>query len=114
MRISPLALGLAACLATSAGAAEQGPYVVSLSLKDHRFSPERVSAPAGQRIRIELVNLDGATEEFDSVDLHVERDVTPHGRVSFEVGPLAPGSYAFMGELHAETAAGKLVATPPK
>jgi hypothetical protein len=69
---------------------------------------------AGRPIRIELANQDGALEEFDSDDLRVERDVTPHGRVSFTVGPLKPGSYSFMGELHADTASGvvQAVETP--
>lgn len=82
------------------------PPTVRLVLKDHRFTPGHVSVAAGQRIRIELVNEDAATEEFDSDDLHVEKDVTPHGKVTFEIGPLKPGSYSFMGELHADTASG--------
>jgi hypothetical protein len=40
----------------------------------------------------------------------VEKDVTPHGRISFVVGPLEPGTYSFMGELHADTASGLLKA----
>ena len=98
----------------SAAVAAPEPHVVTLTLKDHRFTPESVEVPAGQRIRIDLINQDAATEEFDSEDLHVEKDVTPNGKVSFVVGPLKPGSYSFMGELHADTASGtiKAVATP--
>jgi hypothetical protein len=97
--------------ATAAGArAEPEPHVVALTLKDHRFTPESITVPADQRIRIDLLNQDGASEEFDSEDLHVERDVTPHGRVSFFVGPLKPGKYDFMGELHANTASGQIEA----
>jgi hypothetical protein len=86
------------------------PVTVQLTLKDHRFTPEVVDVPAGQRIRIELVNQDAASEEFDSEDLGVEKDVTPYGRVAFVVGPLTPGRYGFMGELHADTASGTLQA----
>jgi plastocyanin len=100
------ALAAALLLAPAAGAAE--PAAVRLVLKDHRFTPAEVTVPAGQKIRIELVNQDGASEEFDSLDLGVEKDVTPRGRVSFEVGPLKPGDYSFMGELHADTASGVL------
>lgn len=97
----------------AAQAASQ-PHAVTLTLKDHRFTPETVEVPAGVRVRIELINQDAATEEFDSEDLHVEKDVTPNGRVSFVIGPLKPGTYSFMGELHADTASGtiKAVATP--
>ena len=84
--------------------------MVKLALKDHRFTPEAVTVPAGQPVRIELVNQDSALEEFDSQDLGVEKDVTPHGRVSFTLGPLKPGRYSFMGELHADTASGVIEA----
>jgi hypothetical protein len=101
-------------LSAAPPAQAEGPTeTVKLVLKDHRFTPESFAVPAGRKIRIELTNLDGALEEFDSVDLHVERDVSPHGHVVFEVGPLAPGAYAFMGELHADTAQGAFKAVAP-
>lgn len=87
---------------------------VTLTLKGHRFTPDVVEVRAGARIRIDLINQDPATEEFDSEDLHVEKDVTPNGKVSFVIGPLAAGTYGFMGELHPETAKGTIraVAAP--
>ncbi len=105
------ALGALFVLAASGVAqAAPEPQAVVLTLRDHRFTPGSITVPAGQRIRIDLVNEDGASEEFDSEDLHVERDVTPHGKVSFFVGPLKPGKYDFMGELHADTASGQIEA----
>ena len=98
--------------ATGAAMAQPQPRIVPLTLKDHRFSPSHIPVAAGERIRIELTNLDAASEEFDSVDLGVEADVTPHGRASFEVGPLKPGRYDFMGELHPETASGQIEVAP--
>lgn len=105
---------MAALLSVAAGEtrADAPTTTVQLQLKEHRFAPERITVPAGQRVRIELFNLDGASEEFDSSDLRVERDVTPHGKVVFEIGPLKPGTYSFMGELHADTAQGEIVAEP--
>lgn len=94
--------------AVSAAEAVPDPLVVTLTLKDHRFTPNSVEVPAGQRIRIKLINRDAATEEFDSEDLHVEKDVTPDGEVSFAIGPLKPGTYSFMGELHSDTASGTI------
>lgn len=89
-------------------------HTVTLTLKDHRFVPATVEVPAGVRIRINLVNQDAATEEFDSEDLHVEKDVSPYGKVGFVVGPLKAGDHRFVGELHADTASGtiKAVQTP--
>lgn len=102
-----IALTLAAAVAAGAAQADDV-HVVQLTLKDHRFTPSTIEAPAGRKIRIELVNQDGALEEFDSIDLGVEKDVTPHGTVSIKLGPLKPGTYNFMGELHADTASGEL------
>ena len=111
------ALAALALIAPAAVRAEpppqaDGPVLVQLSLKDHRFSPETVTVPANRPIRIELANHDPASEEFDSEDLRVEKDITPHGKISFLVGPLKPGAYSFMGELHADTASGEIVAKP--
>ena len=99
--------------AQGAAAEAPGPVAVALTLKDHRFTPDRITVPAGRQIRIELANHDAGLEEFDSEDLRVEKDVTPHGKASFTVGPLKPGTYSFMGELHADTASGVLVAEAP-
>jgi plastocyanin len=110
MRLALAALTAALLAGVSTAEAAPEPHVVTLTLKDHRFTPEAVQVPAGQRIRIDLINQDAATEEFDSEDLHVEKDVTPNGRVSFVVGPLKPGTYSFMGELHADTAGGTMQA----
>ena len=110
MRMTVLALSALLVGEGAAAAAEAGDPVVTLTLKDHRFTPPSVTVPAGRTVRIELINHDSASEEFDSADLRVEQDVTPHGRASFTVGPLEPGTYSFMGELHSETAQGQLVA----
>lgn len=108
LRILALAGGLSLGLAVAAVAAEQPS--VTLTLKNHRFAPASFAVPAGQKVRIVLINQDAATEEFDSHDLQVEQVVTPMGRISFSVGPLKPGDYAFMGEFHAATAQGKITA----
>jgi hypothetical protein len=86
------------------------PSGVTLTLKDHRFIPAAFNVPAGQRVKVTLINQDPATEEFDSHDLRLEEVVTPMGKISFDIGPLQPGQYSFMGEFHAETAQGKVTA----
>jgi plastocyanin len=109
MRAAILAFGLALLPGGAPAAAPAGaPQVVQLTLKDHRFEPSRVTVAAGRPIRIDLINRDAASEEFDSEDLRVEKDVTPNGRVSFTLGPLKPGTYSFMGELHQATATGEI------
>lgn len=110
LRLGLLALITAFGPGSALAAAPAEPVAVALTLKDHHFTPDRITVPAGRQLRIELANLDPASEEFDSDDLHVEKDVTPHGKASFTVGPLKPGTYAFMGELHPDTASGVLTA----
>ena len=106
MRVPSLVILLSAISSVALAA----PVQVTLTLKDHRFSPSTLSVPAGQVIEIELINEDSATEEFDSLDLNIEADVTPKNRTRFKVGPLKPGSYDFVGEYHAETATGVIIA----
>jgi len=103
---------IAALAASAAHAA--APPTVTLILKNHRFSPSVMQVASGQKVRIRLINQDPAGEEFDSRDLDVEEDVTPLGETSFVIGPLKPGRYSFMGEFHAETAEGQVVATPSR
>lgn len=102
-------LGIAGAGAANAALAD-APPAITLTLKNHRFTPASFTVPAGQRVRVTLINQDPATEEFDSHDLRLEEVVTPMGRISFDIGPLAVGQYSFMGEFHAETAQGKVTA----
>jgi hypothetical protein len=106
-------LALAAGLAAPAAAAEPADAPVRLLLKEHRFTPEQVEAPAGRRFRLEIVNADGSADEFESSALKVEREIAPHGKLILQLGPLAPGDYAFVGDLHADTAKGVLHVAQP-
>ena len=107
MRLRLAAL-IAALLCAAPASWASAPTTITLTLSNHRFSPAAFTAPAGERVRIVLINQDMATEEFDSHDLQVEQLVTPHAQVSFNIGPLRPGRYAFMGEFHPETAQGQV------
>ncbi|MBI3438524.1 MAG: cupredoxin domain-containing protein [Proteobacteria bacterium] len=111
MRLTQAAIIAALALTAPCSWASAPPSTtITLTLADHRFSPTSISAPAGETIRIVLINHDGATEEFDSHDLRVEQLVTPHAQISFNIGPLRAGRYAFMGEFHPETAQGQIIA----
>lgn len=82
----------------------------SLTIENHAFSPETVIVPAGKRIKLTVVNADKTAEEFDSSDLHVEKMIAGGQTASVFIGPLAPGTYSFVGELHKATAHGKIIA----
>ena len=110
MRIVPLGLLAALGLGVAASAMGADPATITVTLQNPQFTPAAFTVPAGQKVRINLINRDAATEEFDSHDLKVEEVVTPMGRISFTIGPLQPGQYSFMGEFHAATAQGKVTA----
>ena len=75
-----------------------------LSLKDHRFTPETIVVPAGERFRIEVSNADETPEEFESHDLKVEKIVVGGGTIAVSAGPLQPGTYTVCGDYHPDTA----------
>ena len=93
----------------AARAAEQ----VQLSLKGHKFTPDHIQVPAGERFRIELVNGDDTTDELESTDMKFEKIVVPGGKIGVFAGPLHPGTYKFYDEYHQETASGVIVAVDP-
>jgi hypothetical protein len=82
---------------------------IALKLRDHKFEPSEIKAPAGRAIVITLKNEDDAVEEFDSTALRTEKIVTKGGTVTIKLKPLAAGRYPFQGEYHANTAQGVLI-----
>jgi hypothetical protein len=97
-----LALGAFPALANA-------PAKVSVSLKDHRFSPAELTAPAGQPIVIEVTNQDSTPSEFESKTLRVEKVVAGGGTITVQVRPLSPGRYRFFDDYHEDTTEGFLV-----
>jgi hypothetical protein len=82
----------------------------ALVLQNHRFVPDELTVPAGKRVKLLIENRDPTPEEFDSYDLQREKVIVGGGKGEVWVGPLDPGTYQFMGEYHAETAKGRLIA----
>lgn len=100
LEAATLALGL--LLMAPAARAEEA-VTVNISLKDHRFQPAEVHAPAGKPIVIVLKNLDSAPAEFESNMLRVEKVVTGGGTITMRIRPLEPGRYRFFDDFHPET-----------
>lgn len=76
---------------------------VSISVKDHRFQPGQISAPANRPLSIKVKNLDGAAMEFESVSLRVEKVIAASSEGVVNVRALAPGRYEFFDDFHQET-----------
>jgi len=109
MRRLLLLAGLAAAvLALGSASASEEP--LTLTIKNHRFTPATIRVKANQPSQILFVNNDDTAEEFDSSALKVEKVVGGHGQGRIRIRALAPGKYPFMGEYHAETAQGVVIA----
>ena len=101
-----LALAAVVTMAPAAVRADE----LTLTLKDHRFTPEEIKVPANQRVTITVVNDDATPEEFDSKSLKVEKVIAGKSKGVVRIGPLKPGRYPFVGEYHESTAKGVVVA----
>lgn len=82
----------------------------NLVIRNHKFEPEEIRVPAGKRVSIYVSNEDATPEEFDSTALKVEKIIPGKSKGLVRIGPLDPGRYEFMGEFHADTAKGVVVA----
>jgi Cupredoxin-like domain len=108
MRSIFVLLGFAALLAlTPVGALAQD---LTVTIKDHKFTPTEIKIPANKRVQITVVNDDATPEEFESKAMKVEKVIPGKSRGVVRVGPLKPGRYPFVGEFHEDIAKGTVVA----
>ena len=103
-RIALIGIALAMLPALAAGAD------IALVIENHRFAPDRIEIPAGQKVRFMVENKDATPEEFDSSDLRIEKVIPGKSKAPIFVGPLKAGEYKFMGEFNSATAQGVIVA----
>jgi plastocyanin len=105
--ILPTALA-AAAWATALNAADAA--AVTLSIKDHKFTPAEIHVKADTPSEFTIVNQDSTVEEFDSTSLKVEKVVAGNAEGTVRIRPLAPGRYPFIGEFHSDSAQGIVIA----
>ncbi len=102
-----LLLGAAPVVAPTIALADDA---IEVHLKNHKFSPATIKVKANQPSMILLYNDDDSADEFDSSALKIEKVVPGHAKGNIRLRALAPGKYPFMGEYHAATAQGVVVA----
>jgi len=83
---------------------------LTLTIRDHTFSPAEIKVKANTRVQITVINEDAQPEEFDSSALKVEKVVAGKSKGIVRIGPLKPGRYPFIGEYHESTAKGVVIA----
>ncbi|MEL0136458.1 MAG: cupredoxin domain-containing protein, partial [Halieaceae bacterium] len=69
--------------------------------------------PAGQKVRLLVVNRDPTPEEFESYELNREKVIAGNAKAVIFVGPLEPGDYPFFGEFNPKTAQGVIRVSAP-
>ena len=108
MRSILVLAGLAAVLALAPAIVRA--QALTLTIKDHKFTPSEVKVPANKRVTLTVVNDDATPEEFDSHALKVEKVIPGKAKGIVRIGPLKPGRYSFVGEYHESTAKGVVIA----
>lgn len=104
--VVPLSLFALVVLAPAAARAED----YTLTIRNHRFEPAEIKVPANKRVVITVRNDDATPEEFESLEMKVEKVIPGKSKATVRVGPLKPGRYPFFGEFHESTAKGAVIA----
>ncbi len=76
---------------------------VEMSLKDHKFEPAEIKAPADKPIVVKVKNLMPENMEFESETLKVEVVVKANAEGLVKIKPQKPGRYTFFDDFHQET-----------
>jgi hypothetical protein len=69
--------------------------VLSVSVKNHHFQPQQLTARANVLISIRVKNLDSGRMEFESTNPSIEKVIEGNSEAVIKLGPLAPGRYEF-------------------
>jgi Cupredoxin-like domain len=107
MRATILAVALTLTFAAGAAHAQQTASL-SVTVKNHKFQPSELHAPANVPIVINVKNLDSTQMEFESVSLRVEKVIAGNGQAAIRIRALAPGRYEFYDDFN-QQAEGVLV-----
>ena len=99
-----------ALLITFVPALARADDTLTLTIRDHVFSPAEIKVKANTRVQLIVVNEDPTPEEFDSKALKVEKVIAGKSKSVVRFGPLKPGRYPFIGEYHESTAKGVVIA----
>jgi len=110
MRAWVLASALLAVGATAVGTLAADPPEIPVAIEKNRFDPDEMRVKAGIPFVLVVTNKDGGPEEFESKELRIEKIIPAGKTVRLRMPPLKAGTYPFVGEYHATTAKGRIVA----
>ena len=78
-------------------------------MKDHKFDPAELQAPANKPIALRVKNLDSTPMEFESKTLRVEKVLSGNSEAVINIRPQKAERYEFFDEFHEKTTRGVLV-----
>ena len=99
----------AVLIGLSSPALAQDNVELVISVKDHKFDPAELQAPAGKPIVLRIKNLDPTPMEFESKSLKVEKVLSGNSEVVVNIRAQKAGRYEFFDEFHEKTTRGFLV-----
>ena len=76
---------------------------LSLEIKDHRFDPAELHAPAGKPITLRVKNAGSTASEIESNEMHFEKVIAAGAEATIHVRPLKSGRYSFFDDFHRQT-----------
>jgi hypothetical protein len=108
-RVTSALIVLAFVAAGADAASAQEAVNLAISIRNHKFEPAELHAPANRPIVLRIKNLDSTPAEFESVRLRVEKVIAANGEGVVNLRPLAPGRYEFFDDFHKDTTRGALI-----
>ena len=93
------AFAVATLLLFAQGASAQD-VTIDLTVKDKRFQPSEVRAPANKPILFRVKNMDPKSMEFESKSMRVEKVIPANGEATIRVRALKPGKYEFFDDFN--------------
>lgn len=73
---------------------------LTLTYKNGNFTPTTIQVPAGEKVKLLVVNADNVPIEFESYELNREKIISANSQAVVFVGPLEAGSYPFFNEFN--------------
>jgi len=75
--------------------------------------PAEIHVKTGRPTFLVVTNLDSTPEEFEMLQLAIEKVIPGGTKARIRVRPLGPGRYEFIGEFHKDLAQGAIISEEP-
>jgi plastocyanin len=105
--VRPIFAG-ALLLGVTAALHAQDAVTLTLTIKERKFDPGELRAPAGKTIAVKIKNMDRVAAEFESKVLKVEKIIAAGGEGTVFIRPQKAGRYEFFDDFN-QSAKGVLV-----